>query len=208
MAKVTLTQGTTVRDGAGQALGNITCSTPVTTAPVPPDKKAIVIYEFGPQNATFSPAATITMTYDVTKIPAGVAETSLTLVYYDTTAGLWVELTDINVNTVTKVITGKTTHFTQFAVMCTNLVLPQVTPSPSPSPSPVVTPSPSATPTPAASQTPTVAPVTPSPTATATPTPLPASTTAVPWNIIIIIAIGVLVVGTVLWIVIRRRRSY
>jgi hypothetical protein len=118
LTKLTLTQGTTVTDGKGHAQGNLTCTKPSFSPPVPPEKNALVIHNFGPSGATFNPAATITVYYDVSKIPEGVSESSLTLVYWDADGNQWLELSNIVVNTETQQISGKTTHLTLFALFC------------------------------------------------------------------------------------------
>ena len=71
------------------------------------------------------------MKYDPARIPAGIAPSSLTLAYYDTATGAWETLTNIYVDEINHVISGKTTHFTQFAVLSSipSAAPPATTPS-------------------------------------------------------------------------------
>ena len=119
--------GTKALDAEGNPLAEISCEPPDRPAPVPPDRNMIAVYGFGPDGATFDPPITVTMSYDPVAIPAGVAEEDLVLAYYDAATGTWVEFTGIVVDTVNHTISGKTSHFTQFAVLAKAVV--DVTPS-------------------------------------------------------------------------------
>lgn len=63
----------------------------------------------------FSKPITLTFTYTLAQIPAGVAEASLKIYYYDAAAKVWVEIPS-TVNTVTRTITASVNHLTQFAI--------------------------------------------------------------------------------------------
>jgi hypothetical protein len=126
--KLTVAAFSTITDGAGHGLGSITCNATATPPPIPPEFNAIAIYDFGPSGATFNPAATITMIYDPSKIPAGVDESTLTLMYWDAAGKQWLQLSNIVVNTETQQISGKTTHFTTFAVFSINPTRHQIVP--------------------------------------------------------------------------------
>jgi len=117
IASATIPAGTRALDREGNPLSKITCQPPVTPPPVPPERHMLVVYDFGPDGATFDPPITITMKYDPAALPAGVAEEDLVLAYYDAATGTWVELTDIVVDTVNHTVSGKASHFTQFAVL-------------------------------------------------------------------------------------------
>lgn len=91
---------------------------PMEDPPEPPADTSVigVTYEFTPAGATFTPAVTLSFTYDPAKLPAGVSESKLVIAWYDSAAGKWVELAG-TVDTATHSITVKITHFTAFAVI-------------------------------------------------------------------------------------------
>ena len=74
------------------------------------------VYDFKPDGATFNPAATLEYTYDSSKIPEGVAEDELVLVWWDSGTGKWVE-TESTVNPEANTITARVSHFTAFAAL-------------------------------------------------------------------------------------------
>ena len=110
--------GTTGKTKEGTSLSAISV-TPMTTPPAPPAQTNVIglTYDFGPEGATFNPPITVKISYDPTKIPSGVAEKDLKIAYFDSATGKWVNLTDITVDPVSHTISGKTSHFTPFAVL-------------------------------------------------------------------------------------------
>ncbi len=194
VSTATIPQGTTVKDALGNPLGTITCVLPAIQAPVPPAQNALVMYDFGPTGATFSPDITITMKYDPAKLPTGVSESSLVIAYYDTASSQWVNLTGIVVDPVNHTVSGKTGHFSQFAVLANLIVQPVVTPTPTS----IATPTPTKSPSPTVAATPTAA-ATPSPSLSPTPTPT-APFNWILWIIIAVVVIAILVV-VYLWLV-------
>lgn len=126
LARAVATQGSIITDGAGKAVSNMTCYLASALAPVPPDKKAIAVYDFGPPEATFNPAATIAIKYDPLEIPAGENEETIVIAYYDGANGKWVDLYNISIDTIKKTISGKTNHFGQVTVLVSQ---PVATPS-------------------------------------------------------------------------------
>jgi len=125
-ATAEISAGTKALDAEGNPLTEISCEPPDRPAQVPPDRNMIAVYGFGPDRATFDPPITVTMSYDPAAIPAGVAEEDLVLAYYDAATGTWVEFTGIVVDPVNHIISGETSHFTQFAVLAK--AKPDVTP--------------------------------------------------------------------------------
>ena len=115
-AKVVLRAGTRARDALGRALDELFCR-PSHSPPEAPGWMVLAAYEFGPNGARFDPPVMLTMAYDSAKLPEGVAEEELILARYNVATGQWEELEDIHVNTELNRISGKTTHFTQFAVL-------------------------------------------------------------------------------------------
>ncbi len=211
-ATVSITTGTTGTLN-GSPLSTITV-TPQAVPPSAPTGSNIVgiAYDFGPSGAIFTPPITMTISYNPANIPTGVPETSLVVVFYNTTTNQWVVLPGSVDNSVAHTITVPVSHFTLFTVMT-----PTPSPSPSPSPTPTVSPSPSATvsPTPPATIVPTS--TTPVVTPTGGTTTPPASTqvtaTTTPpstpgpnvWLIVVVVVVCAAILLTVL-IVIRRRK--
>ncbi len=85
--------------------------------PPPPDCQIIGIpYDFGPAGATFDPPIVIVLQYDPATLPRGCVEENLSLAYYDTGTGLWIELL-CEVDAETDTVTAWISHFTTFAVL-------------------------------------------------------------------------------------------
>ena len=84
----------------------------------PPEGAVIIglVYDIGPDGATFSPAITLTIEYDPETLPEGYAEEDLVIAYYDEAAGEWVAL-DCMVDTENDTITASAEHFTTFAII-------------------------------------------------------------------------------------------
>jgi hypothetical protein len=105
-------------DKNGAPLEAITCGPPSAPPPPPPTADTLVVaLELGPTGATFSAPVTVAMQYDPATLPAGAGEGDLIIAFYDTTAGAWVPLDNIVIDTVHHTISCTTTHFTQFAVL-------------------------------------------------------------------------------------------
>lgn len=115
---VNIPSGTTGKTKEGTPLTALSVTT-MASPPAPPAQANIIglTYDFGPEGATFSPPITVSITYDPSKIPSGVAEKDLKIAYFDSAQNKWVELTDIVVDPVSHTISGKTTHFTPFTVL-------------------------------------------------------------------------------------------
>lgn len=106
-------RGTTALDRNGNPLKFVKIE-PVTNPPALPQGENIVgiPYEFTPNGATFNPAITITFKYNPSSIPS---DTNLKIVFWN---GMeWIELTDVVVDASTGIVSGKTTHFTKFALI-------------------------------------------------------------------------------------------
>ena len=84
----------------------------------PPEDSSVIglVYDFGPDGATFDPPITLTWSYGPNDIPEGVAEEDLVLVWYDEAGDKWVEL-DCVVDTRNSTITASIEHFTTFAII-------------------------------------------------------------------------------------------
>ena len=106
----------------GEPLSEISI-TEMDEPPAPPEDSNVIglVYDFGPDGATFEPAITLTFTYDPALIPEGVAEEDLVIAIWvwDEAAGEWVwdELSPCTVDPVTNTISVPVSHFTAFAVL-------------------------------------------------------------------------------------------
>jgi hypothetical protein len=160
------------------------------------------IYDLGPSGAHFEPPITLTFTYDPSKLLPG--ETPV-ITYWDTATGKWVEIKGGVIDPITGTITVQLSHFTVFAVQMV-ATPPATTPAvttPAVTTPAVTTPAvttPAVTP---AVTTPAVTPATTTPTQTTTPVE---STTN--WGLIIgIIVAAVIVIGLIIFFVMRRRTA-
>ena len=90
----------------------------VADPPAPPAQFNTVglVYDLGPEGATFNPPITIAFTYDLALMPSGVAEQDLVVATHDKAADKWTNLTSV-VDPLTHIITAKANHFTAFAVL-------------------------------------------------------------------------------------------
>ncbi len=120
----------------GKALSRIKM-VEVEEPPAPPEDSNIIglVYDIGPDGATFEPAITVTISYDPEALPEGRVEDELYIAYWDVSQWLDLESTvDIEANTVSAGIS----HFTYFAVISK----PPSPPLPLPPPVPAVIPAP------------------------------------------------------------------
>jgi len=101
----------------------------VGAPPAPPTGARMVgqVYDLKPDGATFNPATTLEYTYDPSKIPSGVVESELVLVWWDAGISSWVEL-ESTVNPEANTITAPVSHFTAFAALA------HLPPEPEPNP--------------------------------------------------------------------------
>lgn len=104
------------------ALPASSASTTITVAPVapgaaPPSATLVpgTIYDYGPTGTTFSAPVTLTVAYDATALPAGVAESQLRL--FTAVNGSWVLVPGSAVDLPTHTVTGQVSHFSEYAVM-------------------------------------------------------------------------------------------
>jgi uncharacterized repeat protein (TIGR02543 family) len=170
----------------------------------PPGGNALVrAYSFSPDGATFNPALGLTITYDPASLAEGVSEKDLYIAYWNGTS--W-ESFQSTIDTGTKTITAKITHFSSYALMG-KILLPPV---PDPSPSPTVKPNVNMTVKVLGAPSPTVPEIKPQVTkSTPTPTPAPQKPSQTPINWIVVIIICIAVIAVVLGVVVafQRRRN-
>lgn len=86
--------------------------------PDPPEQSSVIglVYHLRPDEATFDPPIDLTIKYDVSLIPEGVAEKKLVVATLDMSTNQWVEL-ESTVDPEADTITAKVSHFSAFAVL-------------------------------------------------------------------------------------------
>ncbi len=101
----------------GEPLSEISM-TEMEEPPAPPTDSSVIglVYDFGPDGATFDPPITLTFNYDPALIPEGVAEENLAIAMWDAEAGEWVNLVS-TVDPEANTTTAKVSHFTAFTVL-------------------------------------------------------------------------------------------
>ena len=101
----------------GQPLAEITM-VEMEVPPAPPPYASFVglVYDVGPDGATFEPPITLIIVYDEALIPEGVAEEILVITRWDADAGEWVNLVSI-VDPVANTVTAEVSHFTEFTIL-------------------------------------------------------------------------------------------
>ena len=108
--------GTTGLDSNGAPLTQIGIIHLTTSPPFQANAGMVTLaYDFTPSGATFNPPVTLRFSYDPMLIPAGVAETSLQIAYYDNTTSAWIILPS-TVDTTSHFIYAQIAHFTPYAV--------------------------------------------------------------------------------------------
>jgi len=86
--------------------------------PTPPEQTNVIglVYEVGPYGATFNPPIYLTIKYDASLMPQGVAEMDLVMTTFDKKTGEWVEL-ESAANPDTDTVTAKVSHFSPFTIL-------------------------------------------------------------------------------------------
>ena len=102
---------------SGEALSQIDIG-PLTSPPAPPAQSRIIglVYNLGPDGATFNPPVTLTFSYNESQIPQDVDERNLVIAVWDSAVGKWVELASA-VDPVTNMISAKVSHFSAFTIL-------------------------------------------------------------------------------------------
>lgn len=110
-------ENTIGKNRAGSPLTSISIKE-TTDPPEPPSKSNVVglVYDLGPDEATFDPPISLTFQYSESKIPEDVAEENLVVAYWDEEAEEWVEL-EGTVDLKSNAITVKVSHFTDFTIL-------------------------------------------------------------------------------------------
>ena len=115
--KLLIDEGTKGLTEEGTPLSEVTI-VPMEDPPPPPEDSSVIglVYDVGPDGATFGVPITITLTYDESLIPEGVAEENLVIAVWDEEISEWVELVSV-VDPETNTITAEVSHFTAFTIL-------------------------------------------------------------------------------------------
>ena len=116
-ASLTIPAGTIALDKDGKPLSSLTADVD-TSPPDPPAGDTIIglVYDFGPEGATFAPPITLTFAYDPDEVPEGAG---LVVMEWDEDADAWVEVKaeDYTVDTETNTITLSVGGFSKYAII-------------------------------------------------------------------------------------------
>ena len=127
--RLTIAEGTRLLTKDKQPLSAITMVEMEEPPPPPKDTYTVgLVYDFGPDGATFELPVMLTISYDPFLIPEGVNEEYLVIAYYHEDAGKWIELDSI-VDTKANIISARISHFTTFAVFGFPPAVPPVLPA-------------------------------------------------------------------------------
>jgi VCBS repeat-containing protein len=186
--------GTGLRDANGDTLLNMAAE-PMVPPPEPPPGNAVILaYEFGPAGATFRPPLTLTMAFDPASLPDNMTAEDLRIAYFD--GKQWQNLA-ATLDTRTMTLTARISHFSVYAILgkIQSPATPTITRTAEPT-GPVETTPPAGT----------VQPSTPPLTDEASPTAV-SGEEAQPSSLPLIIGIsgGIVVIGLILLIILRKR---
>jgi len=115
--KVSIDEATSGRTKEGSLLDTVTI-----TMGDPPDSErssahAILVFDIGPDGATFDHPITVTLFYDPTKIPAGFKEKDLVVATWDRIFNKWDIIQESIIDYEEHSITVYTNHLTLFAIL-------------------------------------------------------------------------------------------
>lgn len=109
-----LAAATAVNMQGGQNLSIVQLASPPAASG---NVRVIGAYSCGPANATFNPAATLSIRYTAADLPSGISEDSLYIAELD---GMnWIPLTSSAVDTAGKLVTARISHFSAYGLLGT-----------------------------------------------------------------------------------------
>ena len=132
---VTVPEGTTALDSAGNALGEVTC-TKVATADIPvipPGTTVAVVLSCGPAGATFDPPVLLTYTLSAEEWAKSSEDATPKVMWYNPETGKWEDV-PATVNLATRTVTAEVSHFSIYALAWT--LSETATPAPQDTPAP------------------------------------------------------------------------
>ena len=102
----------------GDSLYTICIDVMLDPPDVPQDRLLIgSIYDISPDDATFNPAITMTITFDPDSIPAGTSIEDLVIAVWNEDTGEWEDLEGTTVDLANNSVSVPVSHFTAFAIM-------------------------------------------------------------------------------------------
>jgi hypothetical protein len=117
LARVIIPDGIRGQNAYGNPLVYITIIEMEEPPASPPDHSFIgLVYNFGPEGATFEPPITLTIFYDPELIPEGVDEEDLTIAVWDEDTDTWIELDSV-IDTDEHTISVQISGFSTYAVL-------------------------------------------------------------------------------------------
>jgi hypothetical protein len=113
-----INSGVTGKTRDGRALSQISMLR-MSNPPAPPADTSFIglVYDIGPDGATFNPPITLTFTYDPALIPIGLDPNKMGIAFWDSATSKWVMLEGATVNTAMRTISVPISHFTPFAII-------------------------------------------------------------------------------------------
>jgi hypothetical protein len=116
--RLSIKKGTLCLNRDGEPLRELTIVA-MEDRPAPPENYSIIglVYDLGPDGATFHPAITIILGYDEPLLPGGVAEGALVIATRDEPGSEWVILEGGTVDPGTNTIAAPLSHFSAFAIL-------------------------------------------------------------------------------------------
>jgi iron complex transport system substrate-binding protein len=115
--KLDFPAGTVALNQSAKRLSDLTVSIDSSSSATPEGTQIVTpVYKFGPDNATFSPAITLTLTYDLTSYTK-VAEDLLYFACYNPDTSTWDEISGGTYNTTKNTATISISHFSTYAIL-------------------------------------------------------------------------------------------
>ena len=117
-ANLVLETRTQALDSTGDPLSNITITLSDETL-TPPETQTLLstAYDMGPDGATFSPPANLTLAFNPDLLPAGTDSSNLALGVWNTETSRFDRIPDCTVDAEDNTVTGPVAHFSTFAVV-------------------------------------------------------------------------------------------
>lgn len=114
--EVSIPKDTIGKNRVGQPLYNVYIKDKAAPSPPPAYSDIIgLVYDMGPDGATFNPPISLIFTYNKSKIPAGATEENLVIAtWYN---GKWVDLEGSTVDPDSNTVTAPVSHFSIFTIM-------------------------------------------------------------------------------------------
>jgi hypothetical protein len=115
--QLSFSKGVQTKTATGGTLSLVSLDRATGMLPLPLNTSfASLVYDIGPEDATFDPPITLSLAYIPSIMPKGLTEEQLSLVRYDKTSGEWVEVAG-TIDIVSHRIKATINRFSRFAVI-------------------------------------------------------------------------------------------